>query len=168
MDAKPHLQFYVVGLIRNPMAVLYSMWQQWGILPEEGETHYRMAYRNLLRLNPILNERLLTVRYEDMVRDEEALRPAYEFIGTKAQEIEPAAPFHAKSVAKWKSDPFFGFQLHEETASLVEACGYERAEIANDTSWMWGPYKHLAGGARGALRSFLPPGARTKLKAYLK
>ena len=168
MDIKPHVQFYVVGLIRNPMAVLYSMWQQWGILPEEGETHYRMAYRNLLRLNPILNDRLLTVRYEDMVRDEEALRPAYEFIGTEAQQILPSAPFHAKSVAKWKSDPFFGFQLHEETASLVEAFGYERVEIANDTSWMWGPYKHLAGGARGALRSFLPPGARTKLKAYLK
>lgn len=163
----PDIEFLFVGLIRNPMAVLYSMWTQWRIMPQVAEEHYQIAYQNLVNLKTLLNERLVVVRYEDMIENDTALKSIVSFADLDAQVPVDSRSFRARPIEKWKSDRFFGFQLSEETISLMQKFGYQREDIANSGKRFWPIYKHVAGGIRGGVRIVLPRKIRNSLKNIL-
>lgn len=133
----PGVDVLFVGLIRNPMDTLYSMWQRWRGLPGHNERDWRIAYTNLLRLRDLAGGRLVILRYEDMVRDTARLDPIYRFIGAPS---EPSGYLHDKSVGKWRNDPRFRFRLAPSTVALAEQFGYDRGEMENRGSSFWPLY----------------------------
>jgi hypothetical protein len=137
LDCVPEVDMLFVGLARNPMDTLYSMWQRWRGLPERNERDWQIAYTNLLRLRDIAGRRLVIIRYEDMVRDVARLAPIYRFMGVPD---EPPGYLHDKSLGRWRSDPRFRFELAPATIELAEQFGYHRAEMDNRGSPIWPIY----------------------------
>ena len=169
-ERMPEIDFLFIALIRNPLSVLYSMWQQWRIMPEEMEPHWRMAYDNLHRLTPLLASDLLTIRYEDLVRDDALLDPVREFAGAMGAQHGGTGNdrgFHARSIEKWRADRWFGYQLDPRTIEVAEAFGYAPADLVNERNWAWPVYKRVAGGGRGALRKLLPKSSRRRIRQAL-
>lgn len=119
----PDVSFHFLGLIRNPIAVLYSHWQRWRSLPERVQEEWIIAYRNLLRLNAELGERVTLVRYEDMVQRLEVMAPVFAFCGVDPPQL-PQRALHQNSVAKWRTDRKFGFALSSEAVDLAQVLGY--------------------------------------------
>lgn len=137
------VDFLLIGLVRNPMDTLYSAFQRWRIPPEALQYEWLTAYRNLQRLQSELGERLLVVRYEDMVARREWLRPVEAFCG-----VESSASYqgylHRKSIQKWRQDAFYGFVPAEEVSVLAERYGYNRNDLANRPAKIWPLYRRWA------------------------
>jgi hypothetical protein len=139
----PDIEFRFIGLVRNPMDVLYSMWRRWRADPRKHQHYWRMAYENLRRFEEELGGRLLVLRYEELALNGEAARKLLEFLG------RPATPeaknyIHAKSLHRWKSDRWFGFQLDREVEKLALSYGYASVELRNRSSPLWEPYRILS------------------------
>lgn len=143
MERLPDVDFFVIGLIRNPMDTLYSQFRRWGTPPEQLQYQWGVAYRNLLKLENLLTERLLIIRYEDMVSSISHLRPALDFCGAKHCEIEERF-LHNRSVGKYRTDKRFGFRLSREIAEVAEAFGYVRSDVFNEPRWLWPVYRRAA------------------------
>jgi hypothetical protein len=136
MKRVSEIEFLIVGLVRNPMDMVYSTWRRWRSLPERSQYEWATAYKNLLRLKGILGDRLVMIHYEDMVTDHYCLRQLHEFIGVPSNE-RGCTFLHSRSLGKWKRDKYYGFQMSEEILTLAENYGYARAEMANSRSVMW-------------------------------
>lgn len=137
LERVPEVDIMFVGLVRNPMDTLYSMWQRWRGLPHHNQRDWRTAYTNLLRLRDLVGERLLILRYEDMVRDPSHLEPIYRFMGLPAP---PPGYLHDKALGKWRDDPRFRFRLDPAVVALAEQFGYDRSELANRGAPFWWLY----------------------------
>lgn len=48
IERLPEISFRFIGLVRNPMDTLYSMWSRWRYVPEQRQDEWVRAYRNLL------------------------------------------------------------------------------------------------------------------------
>jgi len=127
-----------VGLVRNPMDVLYSSWKRFGIPPHEEEVHWRRAYGDLLALAERHPRSVSVVRYEDLVSDDAVLGP---LLGERFATPSTAAStgFHARSLLKWRADASYGFALADETRQLAHRFGYADAELWNARAgaWFW-------------------------------
>ncbi len=147
MKRLPNVEFLLIGLIRNPMDTLYSMWKRFHVLPEEAQYEWQTAYENLLKLKQRVPNRLVIVRYEDMVADTSSLKQVFEFAGATKDD---AAKFsmHRKSLKKWEQDGWFGFQLSDDVARLATEYGYQPADVANPSHLFWDFYKHAPSLAR--------------------
>ena len=146
MEARERLHevdFFIVGLIRNPMDTLYSQFQRWRSPPERLQYQWGTAYRNLLRLKEVMTENLLIVRYEDMVSSIHYLKPVLDFCGAEVGEEEKSF-FHDRSLAKYREDRRFGFVLSEDVAEVAKAYGYGDSDLRNDPSRLWPVYRRAA------------------------
>lgn len=137
----PEVDVMFIGLVRNPMDTLYSMWQRWRGLPHHNQRDWHTAYTNLLRLRELVGERLLIIRYEDMVRDSACLAPVYRFMG-----LPEAAPgyLHDKALGKWRTDPRFRFRLDPAVARLAAQFGYDHSDLENRGSPLWWLYASVS------------------------
>lgn len=126
----------LIGLIRNPMDTIYSQYKRWKSPPEKVEKQWIVAYKNLLRLRNIIGNRLVILRYEDMVSSLESLEPVFNFCEVTASHADKTY-FHQKSLQKWKNDILFGFSLSNETVELAEKYGYQRDELTNEAHLLW-------------------------------
>lgn len=165
MESLPHIEFCIVGLIRNPMDVLYSAFRRWKIKPEKYQYEWLTAYKNLLKLKEMLGDKVVLLRYEDMVRSVNYLRPVLEFADVNIANISNDY-LHTKSISRWKKDKWYGFQLDSEVEQLAKSFGYQEDELQNDTYPSWFLYENLQ-------RTFYKAGkpARqlaTILKTYLQ
>lgn len=140
------VDFLIVGLIRNPMDVVYSQFQRWRSRPEQVEQQWSTAYRNLLELQKRNSQRLVIIRYEDMVKSLSVLTPVFEFCDV-VPSIEAASYLHQRSTQKWKTDPLFGFDLSNETKHLAKQFGYEYSEMTNSTHLLWPLSREVSRGA---------------------
>jgi hypothetical protein len=131
-----NIDFLIVGLVRNPMDVVYSMWSRWRSFPERTQYEWATAYKNLLRLKSILGNKLMIIRYEDMVIDRSCLKQLHDFIGVPKND-RGCTYLHSRSLGKWKRDKYYGFQMAEEILTLAEKYGYARAEMANSRCVIW-------------------------------
>ena len=118
IDRLPEIDFFIIGLVRNPMAVLYSSWDRMRTQPEKNQYEWFTAYTNLLKFKELIDDRLIIVKYEDIVRDAFCLKRAFDFIGVKEKQIS-AGYIHGKSVEKWKRDGFYGFHLSKKVCALA-------------------------------------------------
>ncbi|GAB4209144.1 MAG: hypothetical protein OHK0022_39770 [Roseiflexaceae bacterium] len=138
----PEVDLLLVGLVRNPMDTLYSMWQRWRGMPEDNERDWLTAYQNLLRFRERLGQHLLILRYEDMVRNPALLDPVYHFLDVAPQRSDY---LHRESLGKWRNDPRFGFHLSEETLALAEQYGYPHEElISTNHAPLWPLYRRAS------------------------
>lgn len=149
-------EFLYIGLIRNPMDVLYSAWSRWRTFPEEAQFEWELAYRNLQRLREQLKDRLVVVRYEDMVSDLDALDPVIRFVGATRDQV-PADYLHARSISKWKDDRDYGFKLAPSVREMARAFGYTAAEIHNPENPGWGTFRTRARRAYRTRQVLLTP-----------
>jgi hypothetical protein len=130
------VDFLLVGLVRNPMDTLYSMWRRWRSIPEKNQYEWLLAYSNLLRYRDLVAERLIMVRYEDIVDDISCLNEILAFIGVTEKQVDKNY-FHSKSKGKWKKDRSYGFKLSDEVATLAEKYGFRREDMTNDGNSFW-------------------------------
>ncbi len=128
------VDFAIVGLVRNPMDALYSMWSRRREEPEVHQFEWLEAYRNLEWLTLERPGLVATVRYEDMVEDPSVLRPVCEFAGI---DVPGGGYMHGRSIAKWRSDAGYGFVLDPEVASLARRFGYADEQMRNEPSRGW-------------------------------
>lgn len=117
----PDIEFFIIGLVRNPMDTVYSMWERWRGLPEKNQNEWYTAYRNLIQLRESFPGRMIIIRYEDMVQNNTDFSYLYQFaeITTYKKDF-----FHKGSLGKWKNDKSFGFQLSDKVVVLGQQFGY--------------------------------------------
>ena len=130
------VDFLIIGLIRNPMDTIYSQWKRWKSPPQKVEEQWRIAYRNLIRLQGVGGISLMIVRYEDIVSSLGHMDRAFEFCGVRPT-ADDEGYLHGKSLSKWKSDRLFGHTLSDETIELAKQYGYRRDEIQNVPHPFW-------------------------------
>jgi len=80
MDKLSDVEFLIIGLVRNPMDTIYPMWSRWRSRPEQMQYEWLLAYQNLIKLNKLLKDRLVMVKYEDLVAQQSNLTKIYQFI----------------------------------------------------------------------------------------
>ena len=132
----------VVGLVRNPMAVLYSAWTRWLTPPGPRQHVWLRTARNLLAVQAALGpDRVRLWRYEDLVtRPAEEVRAMTDWLGL-APEAAVGSGLHARSARRWAADPEFSLALDPAVAAVAERLGYAPADLHNPPK----PGRPLAG-----------------------
>ena len=122
----------IIGLVRNPMAVMYSAYKLFFTEPEKRQFTWAKSYRNLLSFKEMLDSnQSYLVRYEDLAKDpKKTFKEACDFIGIKYNK-EMGKNFHSNSLNKWANDPNFTLQLHPIVAQMAEHFGYDKEDIYN-------------------------------------
>jgi len=133
MDASPDVAFLAIGLVRNPIDVVYSSWQRWRAAPEPNQHEWLRAARNLQKLSAVLGPRLAVLRYEDAIRDPDSLDFVHAFTGVPPTP-ESRGFLHGDSIQKWKRDPNFRFALAAPVRQLALELGYRSEELASGGS----------------------------------
>jgi len=136
MDEATDVEFQIIGLIRNPMATIYSQFQQWRSPPAKLEQQWRVAYQNLLRLKERLDDRVILLQYKEMVTSTDWLYPVAKFCELNFADVDKQH-MHARSLEKWKQDRWFGHQLTDETRDLARQFGYDDAELSHTSYATW-------------------------------
>ena len=126
------VDFLLIGPIRNPLDTIYSQYRRRRLLPEKVERQWLSAYRNLQRLKDLAGEKLVIVRYEDMVSNLSCLAPVFDFCGVMPDSSRDTY-FHQKSMNRAKEDARLCFVLSDETSELAVKYGYRKEELANQT-----------------------------------
>ncbi len=139
----PEIDFLLIGLIRNPNAILYSAWHRWKSIPEKNQYEWLIAHKNLLKLKKFAGDNLVIVRYEDMVSDKSCLSDVFKFIDVPESDVDWNY-LHRKSIAKWQKEKRYGFQLADEVIRISEYFGFDKSEMHNDRNFYWPYYKYLA------------------------
>jgi hypothetical protein len=122
------VDFQFVGIVRNPMDVLYSAYGRWGTPPELAQYEWLESYLNLLRFQELVGDKLLILRYEDMVTDLEVLEPVFDFTGNGGHNPDQSY-LHSKSLSKWRFDNSFQFVLAKEVIELAVKYGYREEDV---------------------------------------
>ena len=136
------VDFLLVGLVRNPMDVMYSAFRRWRTSPEALQDEWLVAYENLRNLKEKLSNRVIIVRYEDLVNSLEPLAPVFDFCETTVG--ENLETLKEGSLLKWKGDRTFGFTLAPEVYELATAYGYTNAQLTNEPWQFWPLYQSAA------------------------
>lgn len=132
-DATPELDCRFVGLVRNPIATLYSSWRRFGVRPEREEQHWCRAYTTLLNFAERRPDLVTVFRYEDLVSGATDLSPVLE----RRRDAEPDEQLHPRAIDKWRKDRTFGFSPCAETIAVGRRFGYTSAEMSNPNSGSW-------------------------------
>ena len=151
----------VIGLVRNPMAVMYSALQLFYTNPENRQFGWVNGNRNILKMAELLGDKFKLVKYEDLVGNaRDRFRDICSFIGVDFQE-QIGASVHAESLFKWRDDQSFDFQLDESVAKFAHSLGYSEADLFN-------PPKPKAGPMRRFNRNLLFKIKRVQARLYDK
>lgn len=140
MERCDDVDFLLVGLVRNPMDALYSMWRRRREIPEVHQHEWREAYENLRLLEQRVPDRVLVVRYEDVIDDPTAVGPVCSFAGI---DIPRSDYLHGGSLGRWRRDARYGFRLDDDVLSLARSYGYSEAELSNEARGPWPLYRRL-------------------------
>jgi len=161
-EVSRELDIRVIGLVRNPIDTLYSMWQRWRTRPELRQHEWVAAYQNLRSLSAIMGDRMTTIRYEDLVQDPSKLGEICDFLEVDRME-SIGSGVRSGSVSSWTDDRTFGFQPDKAVIELARSFGYDEADLRPRQSPVWAIAREiriaqrkargLAGRARRSLRS---------------
>lgn len=140
MGKAENTDYLIIGLVRNPMDILYSQFTRWRTRPENLQQQWYIAYKNLLKLKNIVGDKLVIVRYEDIVSSLDYMKPIFEFCETKIDNADQDY-LHSKALSKWKKDKMFGFSLSKEVIILARNFGYKEDGLVNDRTLTWPVYR---------------------------
>lgn len=135
------VEFLLVGLVRNPMDTMYSLWRRWRVIPERSQHEWYTAYTNLQKLVALLPGRVVVVRYEDMIGDSSSLQPVYRFVDAPRGD---STTLHNKSIGLWRQDRLFGFRLADHVTALGTEYGYRREDMIGDSYRLWPVYRQAS------------------------
>jgi hypothetical protein len=141
MKNSPGIDFYFIGLIRNPMDTLYSMWKRWKAVPEKQQFEWLRAYTHLLKFKELVGERLKIITYEDLVSRAGVLRDICSFFHMSG-DYGIGKDLHPRSLHKWKEDPGFGFQLDKEVHTFASQF-YSDEDLTNKKNRIWTFYRYI-------------------------
>ncbi len=135
----PEISFRFIGLVRNPLDTLYSMWSRWRYVPELQESEWIRAYKNLRWFQQQAGDSLKIVRYEDLTADADCLAELLDFCGLPGENVD--SQLHQEAREKWRDDKFFGFQPAQQTLDLARSYGYRADALRNERHPLWLPYR---------------------------
>lgn len=165
MKKLPEIDFVLVGLVRNPMDTLYSSWNRRKTDPAIFQHEWLAAYENLLKLKEISGDKLVVIRYEDMVTDISSVKPLLEFMNASDEDIR-TNELHKNSVQRWRMDKNFGFQLSEDVMQLAAKFGYRRDEMLNEARKSWPVYRRVSRSlfvVKKSIKYMIPQRLRSRL-----
>lgn len=105
--------FLIIGLIRHPMAVLYSSWERWHSSPQRAQWRWYYCAKNLDYLAQSLpKENFILIKYEDLTTAPDThMTKVYQKCGVNMPSSDVLChKIHRKSVSKWS----------EKKASLIK------------------------------------------------
>jgi hypothetical protein len=123
-----NVDYLLVGLVRNPMDVIYSQYKRWGFDPNLCEYTWIQTYNNLLSLMSRLTNNLVILKYEDMVFKSESIARIFYFCEKNVQDVDPTF-FYTKSIQKWRNDTKWKFKLSDESIDIAKQFGYSYKEL---------------------------------------
>lgn len=122
----------IIGLIRNPMATMYSAYELFYTDPKKRQIGWMNIQRNLLKISERLSaSEFKLVKYEDIVSSPvEQFGEICDFIGlTRNKEV--GSMTHRESLRKWQTDPYYSFRLSEDVTDLAIKLGYSEQDLFN-------------------------------------
>jgi hypothetical protein len=132
-DSEQDIDVHFIGLIRNPLATLYSSWRRFGMRPALEERHWIRAYESLLRLAERRPEQVTIIKYEELVTDPGRLASLLGIQGPLAS----TERLHSKSLERWRQDRRFRHHLSDEAIKVAERFGYAEDELRNAHAPGW-------------------------------
>lgn len=125
-------QVKVIGLVRNPMAVMYSALKLFNTNPTKRQFSWLSANQNILQIGEKLGSQKFTlVRYEDMVGAPQSFFTSIcKFIEVECQEIIGRS-VHDRSMKKWIEDSKYTLQIDPVVFEFAKNLGYEDEELVN-------------------------------------
>jgi hypothetical protein len=130
----PDIEFRFIGLVRNPMDMLYSAWRRWRLAPQDAQYEWFQAHQNLQRFKELVGDRLTIICYETLVSHDgvaRAMLNKMEIAGTQMR----VSSLHKNSVLSWKRDTSYGFQLDSTVAELAAEYGYTPEQLSKQSSF---------------------------------
>lgn len=123
-----------IGLVRNPLGVMYSAQRLFGTNPEQRQYEWLEIQKNLLAFRQLIKpEQYHEVRYEYLTNNPQAeFAKLCEYIGIKYEQ-EIGANVHGNSLKKAINDPAFGLQLADPVVQMAMHFGYGEQELVNAT-----------------------------------
>lgn len=130
------IDFKVIGLVRNPLDVIYSAWSRWKFIPEEFEGEWLRSYENLLWWK---DQFPLTriMQYEEMAKDNALIDKV---IGAVPE--SKRYTMNVKSIFRWQRDIFFSHNLSKDTVILAKKYGYSLLNSRANVFWYVIVYYH--------------------------
>lgn len=121
-----------IGLVRNPMAVMYSAQQLFFTEPEKRQFGWVTGNRNIQKLARLVGpEQFLWMKYENLIGNPDSgFKEICELIGV-LPDSKLGQSVNADSLYKWREDSAFQFQLDPEVAIFAREFGYLDEELIN-------------------------------------
>lgn len=122
----------LIGLIRNPLAVMHSSNMLFGSEPEVRQFGWVETYRNLLALSSMLSkEELLVLRHEDILAEPHLkFADICKFVG-----LNPFSGMgdgiSTSTQERWREDEQYCLQLDHATRQIALSFGYSETELEN-------------------------------------
>lgn len=122
----------IIGLVRNPMAVMNSAHELFFTNPWERQFGWLEGYRNILTVKELVgSENYLQIRYEELVSEpKEIFRGVCHFLGIHEEE-KIGSGIHSHSLYKWRSRREFTLDLDESVQQMAHFFGYTDDELYN-------------------------------------
>lgn len=130
--AQTKFQVKLVGLVRNPLAVMHSSEKLFGSAPNARQFGWVEIYRNLLALRAMLGpDDLMILRHEDIIADPQArFADLCNFVGLPPDRAMGVS-ITDRTQNRWRDDPDYGLQLDESARQVAMALGYGADELEN-------------------------------------
>jgi sulfotransferase family protein len=135
-DTASDISVSIVGLVRNPIATMYSSWRRFGISPYVEEPHWTRAYNSLAAFAKRRPDLLTILRYEDLVTSDQTLVKALD-LQDRPQHDMDQTKFRGDSIEKWRSDLKFGYRPAAQVIELAMTYGYALDDLHNRNSGPW-------------------------------
>ncbi|MEE4208570.1 MAG: sulfotransferase [Parvularcula sp.] len=122
----------LVGLVRNPLAVMHSSERLFGSVPNARQFGWVEIYRNLLALRAMLGQNdLMILRHEDIIAEPQGrFADICRFVGLDPDPTMGAGiTDHTQN--RWLEDLDYGLQLDESVRQVAFALGYSREDLEN-------------------------------------
>ena len=118
-----------IGLVRHPLAVLYSAQQLFHSEPQDRQYPWLEANHNILLMSHFVEStHFMMIRYEDIVANaHETFGDIFKFIGLD-QDDNVGASARPSSVIGWKQDAQFSLALAPSVIRLASYFGYSDFE----------------------------------------
>jgi hypothetical protein len=145
----------IIGLVRNPLAVLYSAQKLFHTDPEKRQYGWIEIQQNLLEFKKKIPESdFMLCRYEDMIQHpSEEFAKICGFIGVEIGE-SIGKGVRAGSLNKWRDNPFFAIQLDDSVKAMAYQFGYSDTELFNPQKKKPSGFYRLRARVEGELRLF--------------
>ena len=120
----------VIGLVRDPRAVIYSTLDRWYSNPYDRQYKWLYTYENLLLFENLILDKsqLIKIRYEDLIENpKKMLNKVVNHLNVDWEE-GLGDGIHQNSKEKWKRNNF-NFHFSKEVIQLSKIYGYDIKEV---------------------------------------